>query len=91
MHEQVRERMSIEQDLANGQLEVWFQPIVDPNGRLLMLEALARWPRNGSLFPPDRFIPVAEESGLIDELGMYIARNAINAPPRLQAVQPGWR
>ena len=93
MHEQVRERMSIEQDLraalANGQLEVWFQPIVDPNGRPLMLEALARWPRNGALFPPDRFIPVAEESGLIDELGMYIARNAINALPRLQAVQPG--
>lgn len=54
-----------------------------------MLEALARWPRNGALFPPDRFIPVAEESGLIDELGMYIARNAINALPRLQAVQPG--
>ena len=93
MHEQVRERMSIEQDLraalANGQLEVWFQPIVDPNGRPLMLEALARWPRNGALFPPDRFIPVAEESGLIDELGMYIARNAINALPRLQVVQPG--
>ena len=94
MHEEVRERMSIEQELrqalANGQLEVWFQPIVDANsGAPCMLEALARWPRQGKMFPPDKFIPVAEESGLIDELGLYIARNAITTLSRLLAVQPG--
>ena len=94
MHEHVRERMSIEQELrealANGQIEVWYQPIVDSgSGYPLMLEALARWPRQSGLFPPDKFIPVAEESGLIDELGLYIARNAISALPRLQVVQPG--
>ncbi|MGC8626450.1 MAG: putative bifunctional diguanylate cyclase/phosphodiesterase [Acidimicrobiales bacterium] len=60
--------------IASGQFVVYFQPIVSlPEGRLLGAEALVRWqhPERG-LVGPDDFIPVAEESGLIIELGQFV-------------------
>jgi diguanylate cyclase (GGDEF)-like protein len=90
----VQERMLLEQQLREclrlDQLEVWFQPIVDARtGAAPMLEALARWPLEGGGFcPPDKFIPVAEESGLIMALGMSIARKVVAAMPALLALNP---
>ncbi|WP_171011910.1 bifunctional diguanylate cyclase/phosphodiesterase [Pseudomonas sp. 2FE] len=94
MHANVQERMFIEQRLRQalimGQLEVWFQPIVDcATQEVVMVEALARWPTDAGFCPPDKFIPVAEEAGLIGELGHYIARHAVHALPRLQQLRPG--
>ncbi|MGH8354062.1 MAG: EAL domain-containing protein, partial [Pseudomonas sp.] len=51
-------------------------------------QALARWPTEQGYCPPDKFIPVAEEAGLIGELGFYIAQHAIHSLPRLQRLQP---
>jgi predicted signal transduction protein with EAL and GGDEF domain len=50
--------------LQNGEFRVAFQPLFDPSGRLVALEALARWqhPERG-LLPPSDFIGVCEESG----------------------------
>nr|WP_165830820.1 EAL domain-containing protein [uncultured Albidiferax sp.] len=89
----VQERMLLEQRLRecllNDQLEVWFQPIVDVrNGATPMLEALARWPLDGGFCPPDKFIPIAEESGLIMALGMAIARKVVVALPALLELEP---
>lgn len=90
----VQERMLLEQQLREclrlDQLEVWFQPIVDVRtGAAPMLEALARWPLgDGSFCPPAKFIPVAEESGLIIALGMAIARKVVAAMPALLALNP---
>lgn len=89
----VQDRMLMEQRLREclrlDQLEVWFQPIVDiRSGEVFMFEALARWPLDGGYCPPDRFIPVAEESGLIGPLGMAIARKVIAAMPALRAIDP---
>lgn len=94
MHASVQERMFIEQHLRQaliiGQLDVWYQPIVDCVSReVVMVEALARWPNDTGFCPPDKFIPVAEESGLIGELGLYIARHAVHALPRLRKARPG--
>ncbi len=94
MQVQVNQRMRIEQQLrsaiAAGQLEVWFQPIVrQPGGEIVMVEALARWPTAEGYCPPDQFIPVAEEAGLIGALGAWVAQAAISALPRLRRQCPG--
>ena len=63
--------------LQNGEFTLAFQPLFDPAGRLLALEALARWqhPERGLLLPAE-FISVCEESGLIVDLGRYVLREA---------------
>jgi|HubBroStandDraft_1064217.scaffolds.fasta_scaffold22806_2 diguanylate cyclase (GGDEF)-like protein len=79
---QVRERLTLENQLrdalAKGEIYVNYQPEFDAlSGRLVRFEALARWnhPTLGTI-PPDKFIPVAEESGLIIPMGAYILEQA---------------
>jgi diguanylate cyclase (GGDEF)-like protein len=62
----------------NGELTLHYQPVFDLNGGLAVAaEALVRWnhPRRGAI-PPDEFIPVAEEMGLIGEIGRFVLREA---------------
>ncbi|NVO05149.1 MAG: EAL domain-containing protein, partial [Rhodoferax sp.] len=62
-------------------LFLMYQPQIDlASGELIGLEALMRWRRSdGSLVPPDRFIPVAEQSGLIVPLGAWALQVACQA------------
>ena len=69
---------ALRQAIKNDELHVVYQPIVNPSGkRVIGVETLARWihPVQGEI-PPARFIPIAEHSGLIVELGEYILRRA---------------
>lgn len=61
-----------------NQLTLAFQPQLDlATGRLIGLEALLRWRTEGGRFiPPDQFIPVAEQSGLIVHLGDWVMKTA---------------
>jgi len=75
-------RRHMESDLRHavqrGELVLFFQPVVDlPGQRLAGAEALIRWrhPTRG-LVPPDRFIPLAEKTGLIVEIGLFVLEAA---------------
>ena len=77
MQEQVMNRLELEAQLrrALGQnkLEVYYQPIVAmASGIVQGFEALARWKRDGDFVPPDIFVAIAEQSGLIVELGKWV-------------------
>ncbi|MDD5249326.1 MAG: EAL domain-containing protein [Rhodocyclaceae bacterium] len=76
------ERMTIERELrvalAEGQLELHYQPqIRTDDGRTCGVEALVRWrhPQRG-LVPPLAFIPIAEDAGLIEDLGAWVLNEA---------------
>ncbi|THC46757.1 bifunctional diguanylate cyclase/phosphodiesterase [Massilia sp. Mn16-1_5] len=78
----VAERMELETELRRavsaGELVVHYQPkLCVENNRFVGAEALVRWqhPRRG-LLPPARFIPIAEDSKLIVEVGEYVMRQA---------------
>jgi EAL domain-containing protein (putative c-di-GMP-specific phosphodiesterase class I) len=60
--------------IARGEFDVAYQPMVDSRDRSIVgVEALARWPKSSPReLAPDRFIPVAEEHGLIDSLSALI-------------------
>jgi diguanylate cyclase (GGDEF)-like protein/PAS domain S-box-containing protein len=77
LQEEVTHRLQLEEGLANaiakGELELYFQPIVDVSGRPLSAEVLLRWhhPEFGDV-PPALFIALAEESGHIHTLGGWV-------------------
>ena len=69
-------------DFRAGKLAVWFQPKVALNGGACVgVEALLRWPGEGGGFiqPPDVFIPLAEYSGVIVEIGRWVLEESCSA------------
>jgi EAL domain-containing protein (putative c-di-GMP-specific phosphodiesterase class I) len=63
--------------LSQGELHLCYQPVVNADGRMIGVEALARWlhPQHGLVLPTD-FIPLAEKSGLILSLGQWVMETA---------------
>ena len=83
MHDRVRERIELEgalrTALTENQLHVAYQPIVQlDTGRPIGAEALVRWnhPQRGAI-PPVAFIAIAEDTGLIDEIGTWVRCEAV--------------
>ena len=64
--------------VAERQFQLYYQPQISlSSGKVTALEALLRWPqRDGSMISPAQFIPLAESSGLINELGHWVLNQA---------------
>jgi len=82
MDERMQARRMLELDIrtaiTNGEFELFYQPLVDAaDGHVTGCEALMRWrhPTRGMISPAE-FIPVAEETGLIEQLGKWALRRA---------------
>ncbi|NJL32934.1 MAG: EAL domain-containing protein [Chloroflexaceae bacterium] len=94
LRHRARERLEVESELpqaiANGELYLLYQPIIDlTTSHLVGFEALVRWyhPQRG-LLKPGRFIPIAEESHLITVLDRWVMLQACEQAAQWQALLP---
>lgn len=96
MNQQLQERMEIIQGvrtaLDQGHFHLEYQPVIDlSTNRIRAAEALLRWkhPERG-LIPPGQFIPVIEDSDLIEPVTQWVAQQAVRDLMTLQALKPGF-
>ncbi|MEC9482084.1 MAG: EAL domain-containing protein [Halomonas sp.] len=90
MQDAVERRLSLESDLRHAietdRLQLHYQPQVESDGRIMGVEALLRWPHETHGFiSPGEFIPLAEESGLIADLGDWVLGEACRCLQRFDA------
>jgi len=90
----VRLANDLRRALVDDQFELHYQPIVElDSGRVVKAEALLRWhhPERGAV-PPQQFIPIAESTGLIGEIGDWVFRSAALQVRRWRAdIDPGFQ
>ncbi|UJF20947.1 sensor domain-containing phosphodiesterase [Shewanella sp. OMA3-2] len=64
--------------ISKNEFELYYQPIVEPlSGKVIKVEALLRWCHNDKYISPAEFIPIAEQSGLIVEIGEWVKTEAV--------------
>ena len=95
MRAKVAERMELEDDLRRAieekQFVVYYQPIVSlQTEEVVSLEALMRWqhPKRG-LIPPDGFVSVAEETGMIEAIGALVLEDSLRQAASWRKTMPG--
>lgn len=84
--EQLELEAALRRGVAREEFQLHYQPLVClESGRIFGVEALLRWPQpDGSFLSPGRFIPLAEETGLILALGWWVLRRACEDMARWQ-------
>ncbi|MCU0729871.1 MAG: EAL domain-containing protein, partial [Sphingopyxis sp.] len=92
MDHALKRAMHIEEQLTvavdNNALSLHYQPIMEAKGGAIAgVECLLRWDHDGRPISPDVFIPVAEETGLINRLGLFVLREACTTAQRWGAIK----
>lgn len=87
MRERSLQRMDLETDLraalAEGKLGIHYQPVVNiADGTVIGFEALARWQRGKDAIPPETFVPIIQEAGLMNVFGIWVLREACETAAR---------
>lgn len=97
MNHDVERRLAIEEQLRGAMLRdeitLQFQPIVElGSGQIVAAEALARWssPLLGQV-PPDEFIAIAEQNGMIDAIGHFVLEQALGEVMKWRRIRPDFR
>lgn len=95
LREVVQLRVELDRQLrravANHELTVAFQPMFDLNTeRIVGFETLARWPTADGFISPAEFIPLAEENGLINQIGEQVLKEAVSLAAAIGAGQTDW-
>ena len=82
----------LQRAIAENRLEIFLQPILDLREDVIIgAEALTRWPEPGrGLIPPDVFVPLAEETGLISGLTRWCIHAALRHAAQAQRAVPGF-
>lgn len=94
METQTRQRVSLHQKLRTAfdqkRLALHYQPQLSlETGMVIGCEALLRWQEQGQFIPPNEFIPLAESSGLIIQIGLWVLRSACAEQVRLERAGHG--
>ena len=97
MRKRVLARLRVNNDLRQAierdELKLQYQPIIDlESGKIVAFEALLRWmPPEFGPVPPEEFIPIAEECGVITGIGEWVLRKACEQLAKWQSVTPDLR
>lgn len=92
MNDKLLHRIRIENSIRTGlkqhEFFMYYQPKIElSNERTTSFEALIRWQRDGAIIMPNQFIPIAEDSGLIDEMSLYVLDEVCIFLTRMQEQQ----
>jgi diguanylate cyclase (GGDEF)-like protein/PAS domain S-box-containing protein len=93
MHVEATSRMNMiykmKQAVKHKEFMMYYQPIVNAGGKLQGTEALIRWfPEDGVMVSPGVFIPLAEETGIITDIGEFVLTTAIGALAQWNRTDP---
>ncbi len=93
MNEKAQGRLNLEHRLRKAieqqDFELWYQPQISiTDSKIIGFEALIRWREGDILVPPNEFIPLAEETGLIEQLGDWVLKQAYQDWTKLAKIYP---